>query len=57
MLSYCNYRYYAGWAGKKHGQTIPVDGDFFAYTRLEPVGVCGQIIPVSSLAHVAKLLK
>ena len=57
MLSYCNYRYYAGWAGKKHGQTIPVDGDFFAYTRLEPVGVCGQIIPVSSLADVAKLLK
>jgi len=44
-LSAKTYRYYAGWAGKKHGQTIPVDGDFFAYTRLEPVGVCGQIIP------------
>ena len=40
-------RYYAGWAGKKHGQTIPIDGDYFAYTRHEPVGVCGQIIPVS----------
>ena len=24
---------------------IIVDGDFFAYTRLEPVGVVGQIIP------------
>ncbi len=23
------------------------DGDFFTYTRREPVGVCGQIIPVS----------
>ena len=23
-------------------------GDFFAYTRHEPVGVCGQIIPVCS---------
>ena len=23
------------------------DGDFFAYTRHEPVGICGQIIPVS----------
>lgn len=24
-----------------------MDGDFFSYTRHEPVGVCGQIIPVS----------
>ncbi|ESP00661.1 hypothetical protein LOTGIDRAFT_177987 [Lottia gigantea] len=39
------YRYYAGWANKNHGKTIPIDGDFFAYTRHEPVGVCGQIIP------------
>ena len=23
------------------------DGSFFTYTRHEPVGVCGQIIPVS----------
>nr|XP_023019765.1 aldehyde dehydrogenase, mitochondrial isoform X2 [Leptinotarsa decemlineata] len=38
-------RYYAGWADKIHGKTIPMDGNFFAYTRLEPVGVCGQIIP------------
>lgn len=38
-------RYYAGWADKIQGKTIPVDGSFFAYTRHEPVGVCGQIIP------------
>lgn len=38
-------RYYAGWADKVHGKTIPIDGNFFAYTRHEPVGVCGQIIP------------
>ncbi|XP_005403230.1 PREDICTED: aldehyde dehydrogenase, mitochondrial [Chinchilla lanigera] len=38
-------RYYAGWADKYHGKTIPIDGDFFSYTRHEPVGVCGQIIP------------
>lgn len=38
-------RYYAGWADKIHGKTIPTDGDFFSYTRHEPVGVCGQIIP------------
>ncbi|MFN4257960.1 MAG: aldehyde dehydrogenase family protein [Gemmataceae bacterium] len=39
------YRYYAGWADKIHGKTIPVEGPFFCYTRHEPVGVVGQIIP------------
>ncbi|MBY0528457.1 MAG: aldehyde dehydrogenase family protein [Gemmataceae bacterium] len=39
------YRYYAGWADKIHGKTIPVDGPFFCYTRHEPLGVVGQIIP------------
>jgi aldehyde dehydrogenase (NAD+) len=39
------YRYYAGWADKNHGKTIPVDGPYFCYTRHEPVGVVGQIIP------------
>ncbi|XP_027750143.1 aldehyde dehydrogenase, mitochondrial [Empidonax traillii] len=38
-------RYCAGWSDKFHGKTIPLDGDFFCYTRHEPVGVCGQIIP------------
>ena len=39
------YRYYAGWADKNHGKTIPVEGPYFCYTRHEPVGVVGQIIP------------
>jgi len=39
------YRYYAGWADKIQGKTIPVNGPFFCYTRHEPVGVVGQIIP------------
>ena len=38
------YRYYAGWTDKICGQTIPVDGSYFTFTRHEPVGVCGQII-------------
>jgi aldehyde dehydrogenase (NAD+) len=38
-------RYYAGWADKIHGDTIPVRGPYFTYTRREAVGVCGQIIP------------
>uniref|UniRef100_A0AAY4A4L1 aldehyde dehydrogenase (NAD(+)) n=1 Tax=Denticeps clupeoides TaxID=299321 RepID=A0AAY4A4L1_9TELE len=41
----CGSRYYAGWADKWEGKTIPIDGDYFCYTRHEPVGVCGQIIP------------
>lgn len=38
-------RYYAGWADKIQGKTIPADGPYFCFTRHEPVGVCGQIIP------------
>ena len=39
------YRYYAGWADKIQGKTIPISGPYFSYTRHEPVGVVGQIIP------------
>lgn len=38
-------RYYAGYADKIHGSTIPIRGNYFCYTRREPVGVAGQIIP------------
>ncbi|KAJ8698209.1 hypothetical protein PTI98_004947 [Pleurotus ostreatus] len=39
-------RYYAGWADKIVGQTIEVDNKTkIAFTRHEPIGVCGQIIP------------
>ncbi|MDZ4658843.1 MAG: aldehyde dehydrogenase family protein [Bythopirellula sp.] len=38
-------RYYAGWADKIHGSTIPIRGNHFCYTKREPVGVVGQIIP------------
>jgi len=37
--------YFAGWADKIHGDTIPADGNVVSYTRMEPVGVVGQIIP------------
>lgn len=39
------YRYFAGWADKIHGKTIPVDGSYLCYTRHEPVGIVGQVIP------------
>lgn len=38
-------RYYAGWCTKNVGQTIPVEGDFVAYTKHEPIGVVGAITP------------
>ncbi len=38
-------RYYAGYADKIHGKTIPIRGRYFCYTKPEPVGVAGQIIP------------
>jgi aldehyde dehydrogenase (NAD+) len=44
-LTIACYRYYAGWADKIQGKTIPINGPYFCYTRHEPVGVCGQIIP------------
>lgn len=40
-----NFEYFAGFATKIEGETIPVPGQMFNYTLREPVGVCGQIIP------------
>ncbi len=39
------FRYMAGWATKIEGNTIPFSPKYLAYTRREPVGVVGQIIP------------
>jgi len=41
-----HFRYYAGWATKVEGETIPVSvPDMLCHTVREPVGVIGQIIP------------
>ncbi|TFC01022.1 aldehyde dehydrogenase family protein [Cryobacterium adonitolivorans] len=42
------FRYFAGWATKMEGTTIPMSSDireFHAYTRREPVGVVAGIVP------------
>ncbi|MEK6629913.1 MAG: aldehyde dehydrogenase family protein [Acidobacteriota bacterium] len=39
------FEYYAGWADKIQGETIPVKGPYFAYTLREPVGVVAAIVP------------
>ncbi|KAM4597309.1 retinaldehyde dehydrogenase 3 isoform 1-T1 [Fundulus diaphanus] len=38
-------RYYAGWADKIHGKSVPVDETFMCITKHEPIGICGAIIP------------
>ncbi|MHB8632438.1 MAG: aldehyde dehydrogenase family protein [Thermoplasmatota archaeon] len=37
--------YYAGWADKIEGATIPVPGDRLGYTLRQPVGVTAHIVP------------
>ena len=45
------FHYMSGWATKIEGNTVPIsaltapESEFLAYTRKEPVGVVGQIIP------------
>jgi aldehyde dehydrogenase (NAD+) len=39
------FRYYAGWATKIHGETVPVKGPFLNYTLREPLGVVAAIVP------------
>jgi aldehyde dehydrogenase (NAD+) len=39
------FRYFAGWATKIEGETIPVRAPSLNYTLREPLGVVGQIIP------------
>ncbi|KAF5323284.1 hypothetical protein D9619_013499 [Psilocybe cf. subviscida] len=44
-LCVATLRYYAGWADKIQGKTIETKDSKFAYTRHEPYGVVGQIVP------------
>ena len=36
------YRYYAGWADKVQGKTIPINGPYLCYTRHEPLPSIGK---------------
>ena len=58
----CDFlRYYAGWATKITGETIPVspggvrNGESLTYTRREPIGVVGAIIPWNAPLIMATL--
>jgi phenylacetaldehyde dehydrogenase len=58
----CDFlRYYAGWCTKILGETIPVspqdvpNGESLTYTRREPIGVVGAIIPWNAPLVMATL--
>jgi aldehyde dehydrogenase (NAD+) len=38
-------QYFAGWADKIHGETVPTKGKALVYTLREPLGVCAAIVP------------
>jgi len=47
-------RYYGGWADKIHGKVVDTQPGTFNYTKHEPIGVCGQIVPY---VHRSTLLR
>ncbi|PNF24468.1 Cytosolic 10-formyltetrahydrofolate dehydrogenase [Cryptotermes secundus] len=48
-MSIETWRYFAGWCDKIHGSTIPINharpNRNLTFTKKEPVGVCGLVIP------------
>jgi acyl-CoA reductase-like NAD-dependent aldehyde dehydrogenase len=41
-----HFRHFAGWPERVFGNVVPLSQpDMLCYTRKEPVGVCGQIVP------------
>lgn len=46
-------RYFAGLAGELKGETVPLSEDLLSYTRREPLGVVGAIIPWNSPVVIA----
>ncbi|CAH8595729.1 unnamed protein product [Schistosoma mattheei] len=42
------YRYYAGWADKYHGKTIPVNGNYMCFTLHEPAWKLGPALAMGN---------
>jgi acyl-CoA reductase-like NAD-dependent aldehyde dehydrogenase len=49
------FRYFAGLAGELKGETIPLGEQVLSYTRREPLGVVGAIIPWNAPVSLASL--
>jgi betaine-aldehyde dehydrogenase len=49
------FRYYAGIAGEAKGETLPLSPDVLDYSRREPLGVVGAIVPWNAPLMLAAL--
>ncbi|MGI4946001.1 MAG: aldehyde dehydrogenase family protein, partial [Janthinobacterium lividum] len=49
------FRYFGGLASELRGTTLPLGGDMLSYTRREPIGVVGAIVPWNAPAQLAAL--
>lgn len=49
------FRYFGGLAGETKGETIPLGEDLLSYSRREPIGVVGAIVPWNAPLLLAAL--
>ena len=49
------FRYFGGIAGELKGQTIPLGEQVLSYTRREPIGIVGAIVPWNAPASLSAL--
>lgn len=49
------FEYYAGWTDKYYSENNPVEGNFLSVTTVDPIGVCGQIVPFNFPLQMAAL--
>ncbi len=49
------FRYFGGLASELRGTTLPLGPDVLSYTRREPIGVVGAIVPWNAPAQLAAL--
>jgi len=49
------FRYFGGLASELRGTTIPLGPDMLSYTRREPIGVVGAIVPWNAPAQLSSL--
>lgn len=50
-----SFRYFGGLASELRGTTLPLGKDVLSYTRREPIGVVGAIVPWNAPAQLASL--
>lgn len=49
------FRYFGGLGGELKGETLPLGEDILCYTRREPLGVVGAIVPWNAPAQLAAI--